>query len=98
MAGASPPLPVALIPFFNRAPCKALQRRTKYPPASPSAMRRLKPTGGALQGKGNLSPYSYFNVMSHDPPYVTIGCSHTRQRPNHMKDSEQNLLETGCAA
>ena len=36
--------------------------------------------------------------MSHDPPYVTIGCTHTRQRPNHMKDSEQNLLETGCAA
>ncbi|KAK9833388.1 hypothetical protein WJX81_000759 [Elliptochloris bilobata] len=47
------------------------------------------------EGKGNLSPYSYFNVMSHDPPYVTIGCAHTRGRPNHMKDSEQNLLETG---
>ncbi len=49
-----------------------------------------------LQGKGNLSPYSYFNVMSHDPPYVAIGCCRTRGRPNQMKDSEQNILETGC--
>lgn len=50
--------------------------------------------GGGPQGRGNLSPYSYFGVMSHDPPYVTIGTCHTRARSNGMKDSEQNILET----
>lgn len=46
------------------------------------------------EGMQNLSPYSYFGVMSHDPPMVTIGPCHTRARPNGMKDSEQNILET----
>ena len=52
------------------------------------------------QGTGNLSPYSYFGVMSHDPPYVTIGTcatSPTSGRPNGLKDSQQNILETGWA-
>lgn len=48
-----------------------------------------------IQGVGNLSPYSYFGVMSHDPPYVTIGTCATSGRPNRMKDSQQNILETG---
>eukprot|EP00884_Botryococcus_braunii_P015938 jgi/Botrbrau1/3027/Bobra.0070s0023.1 len=47
------------------------------------------------EGIGNLSPYSYFGVMSHDPPYVTIGTCHTRSRSEGMKDSEQSILETG---
>ncbi|EIE20364.1 hypothetical protein COCSUDRAFT_54305 [Coccomyxa subellipsoidea C-169] len=47
------------------------------------------------EGVGNLSPYSYFGVMSHDPPYVTIGTCATGGRPNGMKDSQQNILETG---
>ena len=47
---------------------------------------------------GNLSPYSYFGVMSHDPPYVTIGTCATGGRPNRMKDSQQNILETRCAS
>lgn len=50
-----------------------------------------------MQGMQNLSPYSYFGVMSHDPPMVTIGPCHTRARPNGMKDSEQNILETKSA-
>ncbi len=51
--------------------------------------------GVCWQGVGNLSPYSYFGVMSHDPPYVTIGTCATGGRPNGMKDSQQNILETG---
>ena len=47
-----------------------------------------------LQGIPNLSPYSYFNVMSHDPPYVCIGGCATSGRPSKMKDTQQNLLET----
>ena len=53
------------------------------------------PLSPTLQGKGNLSPYSYFGVMSHDPPYVTIGTCATSARPSGMKDSQQNILETG---
>lgn len=47
-----------------------------------------------LQGKPNLSPYSYFNVMSHDPPYVCIGGCAASGRPSKMKDTQQNLQET----
>ena len=57
--------------------------------------KELSHSAGRKQGKQNLSPYSYFNVMSHDPPVVCIGCCHTRARENGMKDSEQNILETG---
>ncbi|CAK0787301.1 hypothetical protein CVIRNUC_010519 [Coccomyxa viridis] len=46
------------------------------------------------EGVPNLSPYSYFNVMSHDPPYVCIGGCATSGRPSKMKDTQQNLLET----
>ena len=46
------------------------------------------------QGIPNLSPYSYFNVMAHDPPYVCLGACPTSGRPNKMKDTQQNLLET----
>ena len=36
---------------------------------------------------------------SHDPPVVTIGCCRTRARPGEgLKDSEANILATGCAA
>ena len=36
---------------------------------------------------------------SHDPPMVTIGCCRTKGRPGDgAKDSEQNILETGCGA
>ena len=56
--------------------------------------------GASLQGILNLSPYSYFNVMSHDPPVVCIGMtssSPTEKRPSPMKDSQQNITDTGQA-
>lgn len=47
-------------------------------------------------GTVNVSPYSYFNVMAHDPIHITIGHAHsTAQRENGHKDSLQNILETG---
>ena len=49
----------------------------------------------SAQGVRNLSPYSYFGVMSHDPPYVTIGTTASSARSNGMKDSQTNILETG---
>jgi len=49
------------------------------------------------QGVINLSPYSYFNFMSQDPPVLCIGtCSSapTAERPSFMKDSQQNIVDT----
>eukprot|EP00887_Chlorella_sp_A99_P004648 scaffold4.g4648.t1 len=43
----------------------------------------------------NLAPYSYFNVLAHDPPTVAIGCCASRLRPHGKKDTLVNILETG---
>jgi flavin reductase (DIM6/NTAB) family NADH-FMN oxidoreductase RutF len=39
----------------------------------------------------NLAPFSYFNLMSHDPPIFTLGFSGGMDRP---KDSLSNLVST----
>ena len=44
-------------------------------------------------GIGNLSPYSYFNVMAHDPPVLATG--HVRRPDDVPKDSLENILDTG---
>jgi hypothetical protein len=48
-------------------------------------------------GAGNLSPYSYFNAMSHDPPMVVIGHSYSSAKKDTggKKDTLANILETG---
>jgi flavin reductase (DIM6/NTAB) family NADH-FMN oxidoreductase RutF len=40
----------------------------------------------------NLAPFSYFNVINHDPPLFIFGFAGGLDRP---KDSLKNLLETG---
>ncbi|GME23947.1 putative nitrilotriacetate monooxygenase component b [Neofusicoccum parvum] len=40
----------------------------------------------------NLSPFSYFQVIDHDPPMFIVGIS---SRPGNMKDTYRNLKETG---
>lgn len=48
-----------------------------------------------VDGKGvrNLAPYSYFNVVAHDPPHVVVGlCMHD---DGSKKDSLKNMEETG---
>lgn len=40
----------------------------------------------------NLAPFSYFQVVDHDPPIFVIGFS---GRPSRLKDTRRNLLETG---
>lgn len=37
----------------------------------------------------NLSPYSYFNCMGHDPPIISLGCSKTSK--GEHKDSFTNI-------
>ncbi|RYP31416.1 hypothetical protein DL767_005773 [Monosporascus sp. MG133] len=39
----------------------------------------------------NLAPFSYFNVMNHDPPLFVLGVASPLERP---KDTLRNLLET----
>jgi flavin reductase (DIM6/NTAB) family NADH-FMN oxidoreductase RutF len=43
-------------------------------------------------GGANLAPFSYFQVVDHDPPIFVIGFSARAQRP---KDTLRNLRETG---
>lgn len=43
-------------------------------------------------GRRNLSPMSYFQVVDHDPPIFVIGFSARASRP---KDTKVNLIETG---
>lgn len=50
------------------------------------------------QGVGNLAPFSYFNVMSHNPPHVAIGFAASQLRPHGRKDTLVNILETGWVA
>lgn len=43
-------------------------------------------------GHKNLAPFSYFQVVDHDPPMFIIGFS---SRPGREKDTYRNLKETG---
>jgi flavin reductase (DIM6/NTAB) family NADH-FMN oxidoreductase RutF len=43
-------------------------------------------------GEPNLAPFSYFQVVDHDPPIFVIGFS---ARKDRVKDTRRNLLETG---
>lgn len=45
------------------------------------------------QGKANLAPFSYFNIMSNDPPVLVFSCNTPEDRP--AKDTLQNVRETG---
>lgn len=46
----------------------------------------------SADGSKNLSPFSYFQVVDHDPPIFVIGFSGRHARP---KDTKRNLMETG---
>ncbi|KAL1703004.1 hypothetical protein EV121DRAFT_208875 [Schizophyllum commune] len=42
-------------------------------------------------GVPNLAPFSYFSMIGHNPPMVSISCSLTTRRP---KDTRENILAT----
>ena len=50
-----------------------------------------------LNGERNLAPYSYFNVVSHDPPHVVIGCCVNRAKSGGQKDTLRNIMENRYA-
>ncbi|MGO4713507.1 flavin reductase family protein [Bradyrhizobium sp. 2TAF24] len=45
------------------------------------------------QGIVNAAPFSFFNVMGHEPPTVTLGL--LRQAGGEFKDTAANILATG---
>ncbi|RYH05683.1 hypothetical protein EON65_44045 [archaeon] len=49
------------------------------------------------QGVLNCAPFSYFNVLSHDPPIVAIGCC-MNMRAKTKKDTLANIEATGASA
>ena len=51
----------------------------------------------SLDEKGviNCAPFSYFNMVSHDPPLVVIGCC-INGRTKMKKDTLNNIEGTGC--
>lgn len=46
-------------------------------------------------GVGNLAPFSYFNVLGHNPPVVAIGITRAGTRGGGKKDTFKNIEETG---
>lgn len=44
-------------------------------------------------GNANLAPFSYFNIMSNDPPVLVFSCNTPEDRQS--KDTLRNLSETG---
>lgn len=47
----------------------------------------------SLDGVRNAAPYSFFNMMSAEPPLVAIGLM--RRSDGSYKDSAKNILDTG---
>ncbi len=43
-------------------------------------------------GNANLAPFSYFNIMSNDPPVLVFSCNTPEDRP--VKDTLKNVRET----
>ncbi|GAA6011860.1 hypothetical protein JCM11491_000774 [Sporobolomyces phaffii] len=43
-------------------------------------------------GRGNLAPFSYFNMVAHDPPTVMVSFSHPS--PTELKGTCENILAT----
>ncbi|KAG6033574.1 hypothetical protein E4U41_006870 [Claviceps citrina] len=103
----APPTHIAIDPFAaDRAPplnYKLLVSAiTPRPIALLSTLSPSPGGGGGGGGEANLAPFSYFNLVNHDPPLFVIGFvssprtgsgtgSGTRDR---AKDSLRNLLRT----
>ena len=47
-----------------------------------------------LNGNVNLAPYSQFNNLGYDPPYVMFSASH-KTSAGELKDSVANIIHTG---
>jgi len=48
----------------------------------------------SANGIGNTAPHSFFNVVGDDPPMLVLGLL-KHPRTGHMKDTAQNIVDTG---
>lgn len=55
----------------------------------PIAWVATRSEGGVV----NLAPYSFFNMLGHNPPTVVLGC--TAKADGQMKDTPRNIIDTG---
>lgn len=47
------------------------------------------------QGRRNLAPFSFFNVVGSSPPALSVSINYTADRPSGRKDTLRNILDTG---
>lgn len=48
------------------------------------------------EGIVNCAPFSYFNLLSHDPPVLSLGITHNSRNPAQpKKDTLRNIEESG---
>lgn len=50
-------------------------------------------TTSDAQGTLNAAPFSFFNIMGHDPPVLVLGIE--RRAPGELKDTVHNLRHSG---
>jgi len=55
----------------------------------------LVSSAGGGDGAVNVAPYSYFNIVGHDPPMVAVGMCRSGARGGARKDSFANIEATG---
>lgn len=51
-------------------------------------------TSRAIEGNINAAPFSYFNIVSSEPPLIAVSINRTE---GHCKDTARNILENGEA-
>jgi hypothetical protein len=78
------PRPIALVSSIGPGAADGGNGEAGAPPHSPHHDRAV-----------NVAPYSYFNILSHDPPTVGIGMCRSSARGGARKDSFANIEATG---
>ena len=93
-AGEPQPLPTSLGEHIELDPSGLISNYKLCISAVVPRPIALVSTCGEKEGDLNLAPYSYFNVMSHDPPTVAIGMCRMKGPKQTPKDSLRNILAT----
>lgn len=91
----SSPVLLASSPLYQRTVSSSSfssSSSSSSPPCSPSSLTPLRPSNTTPGTSSNLAPYSYTQVINHDPPLFIV--SQAGGAAN-AKDSFKNLLETG---
>jgi flavin reductase (DIM6/NTAB) family NADH-FMN oxidoreductase RutF len=91
------PRPIAFVSTRGPPPSPAASSGTDAKAGEPASSHRpahLTPAAASDGYVSNLAPFSYFQVIAHDPPLFTIGFACGLATPS-TKDTLRNLRETG---